>query len=181
MATRILNVQRKPRKCPKCGESVWDIIYGTGDMTEPQFLLEYRKSAIMGGDVIPRNPALWECACGCCRFRKVNPDGSVAKVKVKMLDDVRKAPMTLINWESSLLCDALMANEHVQIHHYLVKIVTEYNEEETFNVTALDKDDAIETVRDIVSNKGVLFGTACVEVQAIEVLDWGNSKYSLLK
>ena len=29
---RIIDVERKPRKCPVCGSSVVDIIYGTGDM-----------------------------------------------------------------------------------------------------------------------------------------------------
>lgn len=28
---RIIDVEREPRKCPKCGEFVVDIIYGTGD------------------------------------------------------------------------------------------------------------------------------------------------------
>ena len=31
---RIIDVERKPQKCPVCGERVVDIIYGTGDMTE---------------------------------------------------------------------------------------------------------------------------------------------------
>lgn len=31
---RIIDVKRKPQKCPVCGERVVDIIYGTGDMTE---------------------------------------------------------------------------------------------------------------------------------------------------
>ena len=38
--TRIIDVERKPRKCPKCGEPVLDIIYGTGDMTEIEFVME---------------------------------------------------------------------------------------------------------------------------------------------
>lgn len=46
---RIINVERKPSKCPVCGERVVDIIYGTGDMTEVDFMLEYRKDGIMGG------------------------------------------------------------------------------------------------------------------------------------
>lgn len=45
--SRIVNVLRKPGKCPVCGEPVWDIIYGTGDMTEVEFLYQYRKSASM--------------------------------------------------------------------------------------------------------------------------------------
>ena len=39
---RIIDVTRKPSKCPVCGERVVDIIYGTGDMTEIEFVMEYR-------------------------------------------------------------------------------------------------------------------------------------------
>lgn len=85
--SRIANVLRKPVKCP-----VWDIVYGTGDMTEVEFLYQYRKNASMGGDRLPRRPPMWECCCGCMRFRKVNADGTDAKVKLKMLKDMRPAP-----------------------------------------------------------------------------------------
>lgn len=44
---RIINVTRKPTKCPECGERVVDIVYGTGDMTEIDFMFNYRKEAIM--------------------------------------------------------------------------------------------------------------------------------------
>ncbi len=43
MPSRIINVTRKPRRCPICGEPVWDIIYGSGEMKDYQFLLKYRK------------------------------------------------------------------------------------------------------------------------------------------
>lgn len=109
---RIIDVMRKPRKCPICGERVVDIIYGTGDMTEIEFLMEYRKEGMMGGDNIPRRPTIWECVCGCRRFRKVNRDGTDAPVKVKMLKNVRKAPATLINWETNMACDVVSKNEH---------------------------------------------------------------------
>ena len=95
---RIIDVVRKPRKCPVCGERVVDIIYGTGDMTEIEFLLEYRREGIMGGDNIPRRPPIWACCCGCKRFRKVNPDGTDAAVKVKMLKNIRPRPVELINF-----------------------------------------------------------------------------------
>lgn len=93
--SRIANVLRKPGKCP-----VWDIVYGTGDMTEVEFLYQYRKNASMGGDRIPRRPPMWECSCGCLRFRKVNADGTDAKVKIKikMLKDMRPASLTKICW-----------------------------------------------------------------------------------
>ena len=93
--SRIANVLRKPVKCP-----VWDIVYGTGDMTEVEFLYQYRKNASMGGDRLPRRPPMWECCCGCMRFRKVNADGTDAKVKLKMLKDMRPAPLTKISWQT---------------------------------------------------------------------------------
>ena len=43
---QIINVTRKPSKCPVCGSEVVDIVYGTGDMTEMDFMLEYRKDII---------------------------------------------------------------------------------------------------------------------------------------
>lgn len=46
--SRIINVERKPSKCTVCGERVLDIIYGTGDMTEIEFVMEYRREGIMG-------------------------------------------------------------------------------------------------------------------------------------
>lgn len=58
-----------------------DIIYGTGDMTEVDFMLEYHKEGIMGGDNILHRPSIGAYACGYKRFRKVNPDGTDALVK----------------------------------------------------------------------------------------------------
>ena len=51
-----------------------------------------------GGDIIPRRPPLWACCCGCKRFRKVNPNGTDAAVKVKMLKNIRPRPAGLINF-----------------------------------------------------------------------------------
>ena len=55
----------------------------------------------MGGDNIPRRPPIWACGCGCKRFRKVNPDGTDAPVKVKLLKNVRvrKAEVNIIREE----------------------------------------------------------------------------------
>ena len=50
--SHIINVTRKPLKCPVCNIPRVDMIYGTGDMTEVDFVLEYKKS-IMGGSNIP--------------------------------------------------------------------------------------------------------------------------------
>lgn len=103
MSTRykIINVLRKPRKCPNCGEEVWDIIYGTGDMEPWEFLMEYRKSAAMGGDNIPIRPPVWECSCCNTRFRKVKGDGTDAPVKIQLLANIKPEPARKIIWSSS--------------------------------------------------------------------------------
>jgi hypothetical protein len=56
---------------------VLDIIYATDDMTEIEFVMEYRREGIMGGDNITRSPPIW--ACGKL-FRKVNLDDTDAPV-----------------------------------------------------------------------------------------------------
>ena len=167
---RIIDVVRKPRKCLVCGERVVDIIYGTGDMTELEFLLEYRQDGIMGGDNIPRRPPIWACACGCKRFRKVNADGTDVPVKPKLLKNVRKKPMTLINITTSLASEAFQREGKDGIHHYHVKIETEHGEKETFSITAVTETDAKEEVRDLVfSGRYGLRGEECVKMEVMEV------------
>ena len=172
---RIIDVERKPRKCPVCGSSVVDIIYGTGDMNEAEFLLAYRMNAIMGGDIIPRRPPIWACSCGCKRFRKVYFDGTDVPVKVKMLKNIRPKPLTLIDFESTAVERALLGNHHEVIHHYKVDIVTELGEKETLSITAVSGSDAEDTAREIVA-KGVigLMGTECEQLEVFDNLDTSN-------
>jgi hypothetical protein len=151
---------------------VADIIYGTGDMTEMEFLYAYRKSAIMGGDKIPRRPPIWACMCGCKRFRKVNPDGSDAPVKVKLLKNVRKASLSRIIVESTTIDEVPEDYYRDLIHHYQAHFVTEYNEVETIGVTAMSEDDAIETVRDFV-NTGMI-GLRGIRCKSIEIVERGR-------
>lgn len=167
---RIINVTRKPAKCPDCGSTVVDIIYGTGNMTELEFMLEYRKEGIMGGDNIPRHPPIWSCSCGCKRFRKVNPDGSDAVVKVKMLKNMRKAPATTVSWTSELTSRALETGNREIMHHYHVDITTELNEHETLSITAVSGSDAKEQAVALVG-KGLvgLRGQKCVEIEVRDV------------
>lgn len=169
---RIIDVERKPTKCPVCGERVVDIIYGTGDMTEIDFMLEYRKEGIMGGDNIPRRPPIWACSCGCKRFRKVNPDGTDAPVKVKLLKNIHKAPADKINWETPMVERALQSNRHEVIHHYKVEIGTELGEKETLSITAVCGTDAEDQVMELVA-KGVLGlkGTKCVSAEVFDAPD----------
>jgi hypothetical protein len=140
--TRIIDVERKPSKCPVCGSEVADIIYGTGDLTEMEFLYAYRKSAIMGGDNIPRRPPIWACMCGCKRFRKVNPDGSYAPVKVKLLQNVRKASLNLFNVETQSAGDALMSDNRKAVKTYKAEFETNCGEKESIHVTAVSEADA---------------------------------------
>ena len=166
---RIIDVMRKPQKCPVCGERVVDIIYGTGDMTEIEFLMEYRKEGMMGGDNIPCRPPIWECVCGCRRFRKVNWDGTDAPVKVKMLKNVRKAPPTLINWESNMAIDAVGKNERGKIHHFKVEVRTELGEKEIVSVTAVDEQDAEDMALALVMKGAVgLKGRICTYNVVVE-------------
>ena len=169
---RIINVERKPSKCPVCGERVVDIIYGTGNMTEAEFMLEYRKEGIMGGDNIPRRPPIWACVCGCKRFRKVYPDGTDAPVKVKLLKNIRKAPADKINWETSMVERALQGNMREVIHHYKVEVETELGEKELLSITAVSGSDAEDQAIELVS-KGFLGlkGRECVAVEVYDAPD----------
>ena len=166
---RIRDVERKQSKCTKCGERVVDIIYGTGDMNEAEYLLLYRRDGIMGGDNIPRRPPIWACSCGCKRFRKVNFDGTDAEVKVKMLNEIRPKPLTLIDFESENVEKALNGKHPEIIHHYKVDIVTEYGEKETLSITAVSGSDAEDTARDIIARGIVgLEGSECKHVDVFD-------------
>ena len=169
--TQIIDVLRKPQKCPVCGGEIVDIIYETGDLTEAEYFLWYRKPGIMGGDNIPRRPPIWACSCGCKRFRKVLPDGSDAPVIVKKLGRMRQAPATTINWQSKGVREAFEAGERFTPHTYLVDIVTELEESETFKATALNESDAARTIQEVVENgHSGLAGEACIikEIRKIE-------------
>ena len=168
---RIINVERKPRKCPVCGSSVVDIIYGTGDMTEPEYLMTYRREGILGGDNIPRRPPIWACSCGCKRFRKVNPDGTDSKVKVKMLKDIKPKPLTLISWTTHWASEAMKAERWEIVNHYLVEITTDKGEADTLKITAVNGSDAEDQARELVANGSIgLKGRKCVSLEVFDDL-----------
>jgi hypothetical protein len=168
MKTKIIDVERKPSKCPVCGSDVVDIVYGTGDMTEIEFLFAYRKEAIMGGDNIPRRPPIWACSCCCKRFRKVNPDGSDAPVKVKLLQNIRKGSLDKFTIETPSVENALNANDYNSINQYHVKIETEHGEKETINVSAISLEDAEATVKMLVSSGQIgLQGIRCKSIEIV--------------
>lgn len=166
---RIINVERKPSKCLVCGGRVVDIIYGTGDMTEIEFTLEYRKEGIMGGDNIPRRPPIWSCACGCKRFRKVNPDGTDAPVKVKLLKNIHKAPATKFEWESEGVKRVLQGEFDRTIHHFIVEVTTEMGEKEELSIAALSGTEAEYEAERIVSLGATgLKGRKCVSIEVFD-------------
>ena len=127
------------------------------------------QEGMMGGDNIPRRPPIWECVCGCRRFRKVNRDGTDAPVKLKMLKNVRKAPATRINWESNMAIDAVGKNEYVKTHHYKVEVRTELGEKEIVSVTAVDEQDAEDMALALVMKGAVgLKGRICTYNVVVE-------------
>jgi hypothetical protein len=166
--TRIIDVERKPSKCPVCGSEVVDIVYGTGDMTEIEFLFAYRKEAIMGGDNIPRRPPIWACSCCCKRFRKVNPDGSDAPVKVKLLQNVRKGSLESFNIEAPSVDEALSTDNHDQIKTYRVQVTTDIEETEVLSVSATSPDEAVKEAKLLFSRLYEFEGLSCTSAKIIE-------------
>lgn len=163
--SRIANVLRKPGKCP-----VWDIVYGTGDMTEVEFLYQYCKNASMGGDRLPRRPPMWECCCGCMRFRKVNADGTDAKVKLKMLKDMRPAPLTKISWQTLQCSEALNNGGTDMVHRYMVNMVADCDEKTAMRVYGVSESDAIATAMSLINVGGLgLKGRFCKSFNVTEV------------
>ena len=138
-------------------------------MTEVEFFLKYRREGMMGGDNIPRRPPIWECVCGCKRFRKVNADGTDAPAKVKVLKNIGKAPTELINWETSPVEAAVIKKEYDAIHHYKVDIGTELGKKERLSIMAINNHDAREEAIELVANDCLgLKGTGCVSIEVNE-------------
>lgn len=167
--SRIANVLRKPGKCP-----VWDIVYGAGDMTEVEFLYQYRKNASMGGERIPHRPPIWECSCGCLRFRKVNSDGTDAKVKIKikMLKDMRPAPLTKICWQTIQCSEALNNGRPDMIHQYMVNVITDCDEKTALKISGVSESDVMSTAMSLINGGGLgLKGRFCRSFNVTEVED----------
>lgn len=143
---------------------------GTGDMTEVEFLYQYRKNASMGGDRLPRRPPLWECCCGCLRFRKVNADGTDAKVKLKMLKDMRPAPLTKISWQTLQCSEALINGRTDMVHRYMVNMVADCDEKTAMRVYGVSESDAMATAMSLINVGGLgLKGRFCKSFNVTEV------------
>lgn len=175
MATKgkIIDVLRKPVRCPVCGSRIADIIYGSGNLESWEFTFRYRKDGVMGGDEIPQNPPHWACMAGCLRFRKVNEDGTPCSKKVKLLKNVRKAPAYLISWESMSASLAIRQGRDAAVHDFRVNLVTNKNEHETLSISAVSEEDAEDTAMNLV-REGYLglegFLTLSVEVTQVPSL-----------
>jgi len=114
-------------------------------MTKVEFLYQYRKNASIGGDRIPRRPPMWECFCGCLRFRKVNADRTDAKVKIKMLKNMRPAPLTKISWQTLQCSEALNNGRTDMVHRYKVNVVTDCDEKTAIGLYDVSESDAMAT------------------------------------
>lgn len=118
---------------------------------------------------IPRRSPIWECSYGCKRFRKVNPEGADAPVKVKLLKNIRKVPAEIINWNTSLTSQALTNHNREDIHDYKVDILTDFGEKERLSITAIDKHDARGQPKAIITDGRLgLIGTRCVSIEVHE-------------
>lgn len=123
----------------------------------------------MGGDNIPRRPPIWACSCGCKRFRKVNPDGSDAQVKPKMLKNIKSAPASVITWETSLVERVLETGIGV-INHYQIEVMTELGEKVKLNITAVNGEDAEDCAIGLVEKGALgLKGRKCISVAVFDV------------
>jgi len=133
-----------------------------------EFFLKYRKSAVMGGDNIPRRPPIWGCSCCSTRFRKVNPDGTDAYVKPTLLKNVRPASLLKITWQSKGLIESIGTDVHRA--HYHVEVETKLGEKEMLRIWAVDRQDAEKAARDIVARCDLgLKGTECRALKVIEI------------
>lgn len=138
-------------------------------MTETDFALEYRKVGIMGGDNLPRRPSIWACVCGCLRFRKVNPDGTDASVKVKLPKNTRKAPASVFTWESEMAKRVLQSCSDKTIYHHKVTVTTELGENEILSVAAHSGDDALNEAERIISLAATgLKGSKCASMEVFD-------------
>lgn len=163
-------VMRKPVHCSKCVQDseVWPIIYKTGDMIESEFFEKYHKSAVMGGDNIPRRPPIWGCSCCSTRFRKVNPDGTDAEVRPILLKTVRPESLLMITWESKGLTGGIGTD--TRRVHYHVEVETEFGEREMLRIWAVDPRDAEDAARDVVAHCDLgLRGRECRVLKVIEL------------
>lgn len=86
-----------------------------------------------------------------------------------MLKNIREAPASKISWSSSIIETALDNNDLYTIQHYTANIVTEFDERETLNLTAISIDNAKELVRELAGNNLLgLKGRECVKIQIKE-------------
>ena len=67
-------------------------------------------------------------------------------MKPKMLRNIRKKPLGIIEFTSEKAHEAIAEGQHERIRHYKVTFTTEYGEKDTMSISAVSKQDAeIET------------------------------------
>ena len=99
----------------------------------------------------------------------MNPDGTDAAVKVKMLKNIRKRPLTKIVFETERVIEALKMGQQDLITRYMVKIETECGEKEMLSIYAIDELDAQEEAEKVIMRGGLgLKGLRCEVVEVME-------------
>lgn len=69
----IIDIIRRPKKCPRCGGEVCDILYGEPTATwEEVYLAETGHRAVLGGCIISENMPDYECAKCELQLRKLS-------------------------------------------------------------------------------------------------------------
>ena len=105
---------------------------------------------------------MWECSCGCLRFRKVNADGTDAKVEIKMLKDMRPVHLTKISWQTLQCSEALNNGRMDMVHLYMVKTV--------LKISGVSESDAMATAMKLIKGGGLgLKGRFCKSFNVTEV------------
>ena len=63
-------------------------------------------------------------------------------MKPKMLRNIRKKPLSTIEFTSEQAHEAIAEGQHERIRHYKVTFSTEYGEKDTMSISAVSKQDA---------------------------------------
>ena len=115
---------------------------------------------------------MWECSCGCLRFRKVNADGTDAKVEIKMLKDMRPVQLTKISWQTLQCSEALSNGRTDMVHLYMVNVVTDCDEKTALKINGVSERDATATAMSLINGGGLgVKGRFCKSFNVTDVED----------
>lgn len=95
----ILEVKRRPRKCPKCGGEICDIIYGYPTATwEEDHFRRYHHKAVLGGCCFEENDPRWVCL-QCEQAFALPPREKLLEIK---LEEFKKRELDRKYWKKAI-------------------------------------------------------------------------------